>query len=132
MMQLQTALLTILETLKQRQDRKALMFTSLRVRLRDVLIPPEPPVPSCVLSPASEKRFEEMPAGAVVCIKISAAYCLPYPFAVSRGFVARTAGEIHALRPDLKIVLTEGGVGNVNIDDNARALNLDHIPHTTF
>ncbi len=117
---------------RNRDGRGQLMFSYLRNRLRDVCIPPEPPVPSQVLSPDAKLRLNNLPNGAVVCIKISAAYRLPYPFAVSRGFVARTAEEIHSVRDDLRILLTEGGVGNVNITDNARSLNLDTIPHTEF
>ena len=108
------------------------MFSNWRVRLRDICIPSEPPVPSSVLSPDARKRFDTLPIGAVVCIKISAAYCLPYPFAVSPGFVARITAEIHSYRPDLRILLTEGGVGNVNINDNARSLNLHCVPHAEF
>jgi len=108
------------------------MFSKLRIRLRDVCIPPEPRAPSCVLTPDAEKRIHNLPAGARVCIKVSAAYNLPYPFAVSREFVARTSVEIHALRPDLRILLTEGGVGNVNINENAASLGLDSIPYTEF
>jgi uncharacterized protein (DUF362 family) len=108
------------------------MFSQLKSRIHEVFIPTEPPVPSRVLSPTAEQRFEKLPHGASVCIKISAAYKLPYPFAISRGFIAQTADEIHAIRPDLSILLTEGGVGNVNITDNARELNLDTIPYTDF
>lgn len=100
-------------------------------RLRDLLIAPEPGVPLDVLG-ANAARFAALPRGATVCIKVSCAYDLPYPFAVSGAFVARTVAEIHAANPDLRILLTEGGVRDVSVTAMAARHGLDDIPHARF
>ena len=109
------------------------MLSDWKRRLRDMFLPLEPPLPERVLSaPSALSRFAQLPPSATVCIKISAAYDLPYPFTVSCGFVSLMVKEINALRPDLRIVLTEGGVGKMNISETARSQNLDTIPHAVF
>ena len=80
-------------------------------RFSNILVQPEPPVPEAILGKAAS-RFAALSAGASVCIKISAAHDQPYPFAVSSAFVARAIGEIQAANANLKIILTEGGVGS--------------------
>jgi len=102
-----------------------------RERLRDILIRPEPPVPATILGGAAA-RFAELSAGATVCIKLSAAYALPYPFAVSSEFVARVVQEIRATNPNLTIILTEGGVGAQPVLPIAEGHGLTAIPHTEF
>lgn len=103
----------------------------LRVRLRDMLIPAEPLVPETVLQ-GSLERFACLPAGAKVCIKVSAAYQLPYPFCVSQGFVAKVVEEIHTVNPALEILLTEGGVGDACIMEIANKNGLTTIPYARF
>ncbi|MCW3096050.1 MAG: hypothetical protein JWL77_1668 [Chthonomonadaceae bacterium] len=100
-------------------------------RLRDILIKPEPPLPSKVLV-GERECFALLPTGATVCIKVSTAYDLPYPFAASAGFVGQIVSEIHAINPDLKIVLTEGGVGSQPILPIAEKHGLTTLPGVTF
>jgi uncharacterized protein (DUF362 family) len=102
-----------------------------RERLRDALIPQEPAVPSTILGERAN-RFADLPAGGSVCIKLSAAYDLPYPFSMSREFVRRVVAEIHAANPTLKILLTEGGVGGESIMGVAAQHGLTSLPHATF
>lgn len=100
-------------------------------RLSNCLVRPEPAVPETILGSAAE-RFRIVQSGATVCIKISAAYDLPYPFAVSGGFVARVVQEIQAANPALKILLTEGGVGKQSIQAVALQHGLSDLPGVTF
>lgn len=100
-------------------------------RLRDLFIAPEPAAPVDVLG-ARSTRFAALPPNATVCIKVSCAYDLPYPFAVSGAFVSRAVAEIHAANPGLQIVLTEGGVRDVPISIMAARHGLDSIPHARF
>lgn len=103
----------------------------LRERLRDILIPSEPPVPQEILT-AEREQFAQLPSGATVCIKVSTAYDLPYPFAASAGFVGQVAREILAVNPDLRIVLTEGGVGAQPVLPIAEKHGLTTLPGVTF
>jgi uncharacterized protein (DUF362 family) len=102
-----------------------------RERLRDALIPREPPVPTTILGERAA-RFASLPVGGTVCIKLSSAYDLPYPFSMSRKFVARVVAEIHTANPTLKILLTEGGVGGAPILEVAAQCGLTSLPHATF
>ena len=104
---------------------------SWKERLRDLFIAPEPAMPSAVLEGQSE-QLRQLPVGATICIKISCAYDLPYPFAVSRSFVGQVISEIHAANPAVKILLTEGGVGRRRIADMAARHGLDAIPNACF
>ena len=104
---------------------------SWRQRLRDILIRPEPAVPDVVLG-SEAARFAALPSGGMVCIKVSSAYDLPYPFAASPAFVARVVEEVHAANPRLRIVLTEGGVGRNCVSEVAERQGLTSIPHATF
>jgi Domain of unknown function (DUF362) len=106
-------------------------MTAWRESLRNVLIKPEPPTPSVILGEAAD-RFASLNAGDTVCIKLSSAYDLPYPFAVSGAFVATVVAEIHAARPGLKILLTEGGVGGQAALTAAERHGLTTIPHAEF
>ena len=106
-------------------------MTIWKERLRDLFIAREPDTPAAVLDGRTE-RLRELPAGATVCIKVSCAYDLPYPFAVSSGFVGRVVSEIHAANPAVKILLTEGGVGHRSICDMAARHGLDAIPNARF
>lgn len=106
-------------------------MTRLLDRLRDILIKAEPPLPGDLLA-GERERFALLPSGATVCIKVSAAYDLPYPFAVSCGFVGRIASEIQAANPELKIVLTEGGVGAQPVLPVAEKHGLTTLPGVTF
>lgn len=103
----------------------------LRERLRDLLIPAEPPLPESILQ-GSSAHFATLPAGATLCIKLSCAHNLPYPFSVSRDFVARVVEEIHAVNPSLTILLTEGGVGEEQIALLAKERGFTNIPHAQF
>ncbi len=100
-------------------------------RLRHLFIPPEPALPAVILGERAV-RFRDLPDGATVCIKVSCAYDLPYPFAVSAGFVARTVAEMHQANPNLQILLTEGGVGGVSVEAMAMRHGLDDLPHARF
>ena len=100
-------------------------------RLRDMFVAPEPAAPADVLG-AYSARFAALPTGATVCIKVSCAYDLPYPFAVSSAFVSQVAAEIHAANAGLQIVLTEGGVRDIPISAMAARHGLDRIPHARF
>lgn len=100
-------------------------------RLRHLLIPPEPALPASILDARAE-RFRNLPASATVCIKVSCAYDLPYPFAVSRGFVAQVVQEIYQANPALNIVLTEGGVGGEAVCAMAARRGLDTIANARF
>ena len=106
-------------------------MTRLRDRLRDILIKPEPPLPADVLG-MERGRFASLPSGATVCIKVSTAYDLPYPFAVSAGFVGQVVREIYAANPDLQIVLTEGGVGSQPVLPVAEKHGLTSLPGVSF
>jgi hypothetical protein len=117
-----------LEAMTADQKRKGEPW---RQRLRDLLIRPEPPVPDTILGRGAA-RFATLRPGGTVCIKISSAYDLPYPFAASPAFVARAVAEIHAANPELRILLTEGGVGKQCITEIARRQGLTAIPHATF
>jgi uncharacterized protein (DUF362 family) len=100
-------------------------------RLSNCLIPPEPPLPGAVLGAAAD-RFRSLPDGATVCIKVSAANDLPYPFAVSGAFVRLVVEEIRAANPSLRIVLTEGGVGRQPVLEVAARHGLLHLPCAEF
>ncbi len=100
-------------------------------RLSNCLVPPEPPIPDVILG-AHAGQFRELPDGAVVCIKLSAAHDLPYPFTVSGGFVRLVVGEILAANPALRIQLTEGGVGRQPVLDSALSSGLLDIPGAEF
>jgi hypothetical protein len=102
-----------------------------RQRLRDLLIRPEPSVPNEILGREAE-RFAALPTGGTVCIKVSCAYDLPYPFAASPAFVAKVVAEIHAVNPSLHILLTEGGVGKQSIAEVAAKRGLYDVPAATF
>ncbi len=106
-------------------------MTRLRERLRDILIKPEPPLPEGLLS-AESARFTALPSGGTVCIKVSTAYDLPYPFAVSAGFVGQVVREIQAANPTLHIVLTEGGVGSQPVLPVAEKHGLTTLPGVSF
>jgi hypothetical protein len=106
-------------------------MTSWKERLRDLFIAREPDIPSAVLEGQTE-RLRQLPADATVCIKVSCAYDLPYPFAVSSAFVGRVVSEIHAANPAVNILLTEGGVGSRIIGDMAARHGLDAIPNACF
>ena len=106
-------------------------MTRLLDRLRDILIKPEPPLPQELLG-SERERFACLPFGATVCIKVSTAYDLPYPFAVSAGFVGQIVKEIQAINPDLKIVLTEGGVGSQPVLPIAEKHGLTTLPGVSF
>jgi len=106
-------------------------MTRLLDRLRDILIKPEPLLPENLLA-AERERFTILPSGATVCIKVSTAYDLPYPFAVSAGFVGQVVREIHAVNPSLKIVLTEGGVGSQPVLPIAEKHGLTTLPGVSF
>ncbi len=99
-------------------------------RLRDILLKPEPPLPASVLGDTS--RFAALPANARLCIKVSAAYDLPYPFVVSAEFVAQVVRELHAVNPGLQILLTEGGVGSEQILPIAEKHGLTTLPNVRF
>ena len=100
-------------------------------RLRHLLIPPEPALPAVILD-AQAERFRSLAANQTVCIKVSCAYDLPYPFAVSRGFVAQVVEEIHQANPALNILLTEGGVGGQSACAMAAWHGLDTIANARF
>lgn len=100
-------------------------------RLRDLLIRSEPPVPDAILG-SQATRFAALPSGGAVCIKVSSAYDLPYPFAASPAFVAKVVAEIHGANPSLRILLTEGGVGNRSVTEIAAKQGLTAIPHAAF
>ena len=100
-------------------------------RLRHLLIPPEPALPAAILD-AQAERFRGLGANQTVCIKVSCAYDLPYPFAVSRGFVAQVVEEIHQANPALNILLTEGGVGGQSVCAMAARHGLDTIANARF
>src|SRR5262245_13509882 len=100
-------------------------------KFSNLLVPPEPPVPDAILGEASA-AFANLPAGATVCIKVSAAHDQPFPFAVSGGFTARVIGEMQKANPDLKILITEGGVGAQPILPMAERHGLTTIPGVTF
>ena len=106
-------------------------MTIWKERLRDLFIASEPGMPPAVLD-GQTARLRELPAGATVCIKVSCAYDLPYPFAVSSAFVGRVVAEILAANPAVKILLTEGGVGSRSICDMAARHGLNAIPHAQF
>jgi hypothetical protein len=89
-------------------------------------------VPSPILDEFSMARFAKMSAGETVCIKLSAAHDLPYPFSVSPAFVCRVVAEIHAAHTGLKIVLIEGGVGAVDLHAVAVKRGLAATPHAVF
>ena len=100
-------------------------------RLRHFFIAREPEVPPTILA-SQAGRFEQLPAGAKVCIKVSCAYDLPYPFAVSAAFVAKTVSEILTINPSLTIALMEGGVGSSPIMQMAVRHGLDSIRSAQF
>jgi uncharacterized protein (DUF362 family) len=102
-----------------------------RQRLLNLLVRPEPQVPESVLG-AHAARFSALPTGGTVCIKLSCAYDLPYPFAASPALVARVVAEIHAANPGLRILLTEGGVGRQSVLHLAERQGLTAIAHATF
>jgi len=106
-------------------------MTRLLDRLSNILVKSEPPLPNEVLA-GERERFAILPAGATVCIKVSSAYDLPYPFAASAGFVGQVTREILAVNPDLKIVLTEGGVGSQPVLPVAEKHGLTTLPGVTF
>lgn len=100
-------------------------------RLRHLFIAREPELPPSILD-SQALRFEQLPVGAKVCIKVSCAYDLPYPFAVSAAFVAKTVAEILAANPHLTILMMEGGVGSQPIMQMALRHGLDSIPNARF
>jgi uncharacterized protein (DUF362 family) len=100
-------------------------------RLRNVLIPDEPEVPEEILGSYAE-RFGALPQGATVCIKVSAASDLPYPFAVSSRFVARVVQEIGSVNSGLRILLTESGAGKLEATATAAGLGLTQIEGAEF
>lgn len=100
-------------------------------RLRHLFIGSEPAVPASILG-LRATGFRDLPVGATVCIKVSCAYDLPYPFAVSSGFVAQTVTEIHQANPGLRILLTEGGVGGASVEEMAARHGLCGMPHARF
>ncbi len=100
-------------------------------RLRHLLIAPEPALPASILTGHLE-RFRGLPANAAVCIKVSCAYDLPYPFAVSRGFVAQVVQEIYQANSGVNIALTEGGVGGQSICGMASRHGLDTLANARF
>ncbi|HLJ53429.1 MAG TPA: DUF362 domain-containing protein [Chthonomonadaceae bacterium] len=100
-------------------------------RIGNMLVPPEPPLPATVLG-AFADRLGSLPAGATVCIKVSAAHDLPYPFSVSGGFVRQVVEEIRATNGSVRVLLTEGGVGRQPAIDSARAAGLLDIPGAEF
>ena len=106
-------------------------MTRLRERLRDILIKSEPAVAADMLA-GKRERFALLPRDAVVCIKVSTAYDLPYPFAVSAGFVGQIVREIQAANSELRIVLTEGGVGSQPVLPIAEKHGLTALPGVTF
>ena len=106
-------------------------MTRLRERLRDILIKSEPPVPDSLLTTERE-RFAALPSGATVCVKVSAAYDLPYPFAVSAGFVGQIVREIQSANPKLNILLTEGGVAAQPVLPVAEKHGLTTLPGVSF
>jgi len=77
-------------------------------------------------------RFRHLRNGATVCIKVSAAQDVPYPFCVSRAFVAQVVAEIRQANPCLRILLTEGGVGKQPVCETAERHGLTTVPHTEF
>jgi uncharacterized protein (DUF362 family) len=100
-------------------------------KLRHIMIQREPGLPPVILGEAAA-RFSVLPAGTTVCIKVSAAHDLPYPFAVSGAFVAQAVGEMLAANPSLKITLTEGGVGQRSVLEAAEQHNLTSLPNVVF
>ena len=100
-------------------------------RLRHLLIALEPALPASILD-AQAERFRSLPTNATICIKVSCAYDLPYPFAVSGGFVAQVVREIHQANTGLNIVLTEGGVGAQSVCGMASRHGLDRIDNARF
>ena len=104
---------------------------SLRDRISRLLIPREPPVPDAVLGRAAD-RFGALLPGATVCVKVSAARSMPYPFTTSAQFVARVISEIQAVNPSLRILLTEGGLGDTSIETVAAANGLTSIANAQF
>ena len=100
-------------------------------RLRHLFISPEPEAPVSVLA-EHEAAFRNLPSDASVCIKVSCAYDLPYPFAVSRAIVVGIVAEILAVNPTISIMLMEGGVGRLGIKDMAARHGLDSIPNALF
>ena len=106
-------------------------MTSWKVQLRDLFIAPEPDVPTAILD-RHTARFAALPAGSTVCIKVSCAYDLPYPFAVSGGFTAQVIAEIRAVNSNLDIILMEGGVGKLPITEAAARHGLDSIEGVRF
>lgn len=134
-MQAENAMNPEIMPLSETSQENLLNFTrptpTWRERWRDLLIPREPTVPDMILGERAA-RFADLPAGATVCIKLSAAYDLPYPFSMSREFVARVVSEIHAANPALRILLTEGGVGGQSVQEAAALSGLTSIPHATF
>ena len=96
-----------------------------------MLLKQEPPLPDSILGESAAK-FASLPAGANVCIKISAAYTLPYPFAVSKGFLERFVLEVHEVNPNLTLILTEGGVGKISVLDSISEQGLDKISGVRF
>ncbi len=101
-------------------------------RFRDICIRSEPPVPSAILDASSQQMFATLPSGGSVCIKVSAAYDLPYPFAISSRFAQLVVDEIIAVNSTLKIILTEGGVGDQNINKIACQHGLYSITNAIF
>lgn len=98
---------------------------------RDLLIRPEPDLPEEILGPAAQP-FAALPVGSTVCVKVSAAHDLPYPFAVSGAFVKRVIAEIRAINPDLRLLITEGGVGAQPVLPMAERHGLTAIPGAEF
>ncbi len=96
-----------------------------------MLLKQEPPLPESILGEIAAK-FASLPAGATVCIKISAAYPLPYPFAVSKGFLERFVLEVLEVNPNLTLILTEGGVGQMSVLDSISEQGLDKISGVRF
>lgn len=103
----------------------------LQDRLRNILIKSEPLLPDAVLA-GERERFAILPPGATVCIKVSSAYDIPYPFSASAGFVGQVTREILAINPDLQIVLTEGGVGEQPVLGIAEKYGLTALPGVNF
>lgn len=108
------------------------MQTSWKDRIQNLLLPLEPPMPERVLAQEAVSRLRMLPLEARVVIKISAAYDLPYPFRTSSAFIAQTVAEILAARPDVKIVLTEGGVGKLGMAALAETSGLKSIVGAEF
>lgn len=100
-------------------------------RLQNMLIKKEPELPAAILG-EKVRLFKSLPTSSTICIKVSAAHELPYPFAVSESFVAKVIQEIQTANSSLKITLTEGGVGKQSVVAVAERLGLTEISNVKF